>query len=127
MPRNCSVSPTWTGRWWAEPRSRRRISPRSSRRRGNLAAAMPPLSPNRPVIGFQRWDRLLFLHFEVPEEAIRARVPERLEVDTFGGRAFVSATPFTVAGARLRGGPPPPAPARLPAPNLRAPVRNGGH
>src|SRR5256885_2744064 len=125
MPRNCSVSPTWTGRWWAEPRSRRRISPRSSRRRGNLAAAMPPTSPNRPVIGFQRWDRLLFLHFEVPEEAIRARVPERLEVDTFGGRAFVSVTPFTVTGARLRGVPALPGLARFHELNVRTYVRNG--
>jgi len=86
---------------------------------------MPPPSSNSPVIGFQRWDRLLFLHFEVPEEAIRARVPKRLEVDTFGGRAFVSVTPFTVTGARLRGVPPVPGLSRFHELNVRTYVRMG--
>ena len=86
---------------------------------------MPPLPSNGPVIGFQRWDRLLFLHFEVPEEALRARVPPRLEIDTFDGRAFVSVTPFTVASARLRGIPPLPGIAQFHELNVRTYVRKG--
>src|SRR5213082_2682312 len=62
--------------------------------------------PDAPVIGYQRWDKLHFLHFEVSPEALRARIPSRLEVDTYDGRAFVSLTPFTVRGARVRGVPP---------------------
>ena len=84
---------------------------------------MPPLDGT--VIGFQRWDRLLFLHFEVPAEALRALVPPRLELDTYEGRAFVSVTPFTVVGARLRGAPPIPGIARFDELNVRTYVRNG--
>jgi uncharacterized protein YqjF (DUF2071 family) len=78
-----------------------------------------------PVIGFQRWDRLLFLHFEVPRESLQALVPSRLELDTFEGRAFVSVTPFTVVGARLRGAPPLPGISRFHELNVRTYVRNG--
>jgi uncharacterized protein YqjF (DUF2071 family) len=53
------------------------------------------------VIGYQRWDSLLFLHWPVPQGVLRPLVPERLAVDTFEGRAYVSITPFTVVGARL--------------------------
>jgi uncharacterized protein YqjF (DUF2071 family) len=77
------------------------------------------------VIGFQRWDRLLFLHFEVRQEALRRLVPPRLELDTFEGRTFVSITPFTVVGARLRGIPPIPGIAQFNELNVRTYVRNG--
>jgi uncharacterized protein len=77
------------------------------------------------VIGSQRWDRLLFLHFEVPREALRPLVPARLEVDTFEDRAFVSVTPFTVVGARLRGIPPLPGITQFHELNVRTYVRNG--
>jgi uncharacterized protein YqjF (DUF2071 family) len=53
------------------------------------------------VIGYQRWDSLLFLHWPVPHSVLRPLVPERLALDTFEGRAYVSITPFTVVGARL--------------------------
>ena len=55
-----------------------------------------------PVIGYQRWDSLLFLHWRVPVAALRPLVPGRLEIDTFEGNAYVTLTPFTVVGARLR-------------------------
>src|SRR3979411_64776 len=78
-----------------------------------------------PVIGFQRWDRLLFLHFEVPHESLRALVPSRLALDACGGRAFVSVPPFTVVGARLRGAPPLPGISQFHELNVRTYVRNG--
>src|SRR5438270_4242966 len=78
-----------------------------------------------PVIGFQRWDRLLFLHFEVPGDALRARIPAQLELDTYEGRAFVSVTPFTVRGARIRGVPPLPGIANFHELNVRTYVRRG--
>ena len=77
------------------------------------------------VIGYQRWDRLLFLHFEVPEEALRALVPPRLELDTYQRRAFVSLTPFTVCDARLRGMPMLPGISRFHELNVRTYVRRG--
>jgi uncharacterized protein YqjF (DUF2071 family) len=86
----------------------------------------PSVRPDAPLIGYQRWDKLLFLHWEVPESALRPLVHRRLELDTFEGRAFVSITPFTVRGARLRGLPPLPPLADFDEINVRTYVRLGG-
>jgi uncharacterized protein YqjF (DUF2071 family) len=53
-----------------------------------------------------RWAKLLFLHWEVPVEVIRALVPSGLEIDTFGGRAYVGLVPFTMTGVRPSFAPP---------------------
>ncbi len=58
--------------------------------------------PSRPVM-FQRWDHLLFLHWEVPAEAIGRLLPPGLEVDLFEGRAYVGLVPFTMRGIRPAG------------------------
>jgi uncharacterized protein YqjF (DUF2071 family) len=39
---------------------------------------------------------LLFVHFEVPVEAVRAVVPGRLELDLWEGRAYVGLVPFAM-------------------------------
>lgn len=49
--------------------------------------------PGRPQ-GFQRWRTLLFLHWEVPVEALRPLIPPELTIDTFEGRAYVGVVPF---------------------------------
>jgi hypothetical protein len=54
------------------------------------------------VVMYQRWACLLFLHWEVPVEALRPLVPSPLEIDTFEGRAFVGLVPFTMTGIRPR-------------------------
>ncbi|MFO0593257.1 MAG: DUF2071 domain-containing protein [Polyangiaceae bacterium] len=46
--------------------------------------------------GFQRWRTLLFLHWEVPVEALRPLLPPELTIDTFEGRAYVGVVPFTM-------------------------------
>lgn len=56
----------------------------------------------------QTWEQLLFAHWRVPIEALRAHRPAELEVDTFDGDAYVGITPFRVTGLRLRGLPPVP-------------------
>jgi len=86
----------------------------------------PTIRPRAPAIGFQRWDRLLFLHWEVPPEALRPLLPARLDLDTYEGRAFVSITPFTVRGARLRGLPPLPTLSDFHEVNVRTYVHLGG-
>ena len=86
----------------------------------------PSIRPRTPHIGFQRWDKLLFLHWELPADALRPLVHPRLELDTFEGRAFVSITPFTVRGARLRGLPPLPALSDFHEVNVRTYVHLGG-
>jgi uncharacterized protein YqjF (DUF2071 family) len=58
-----------------------------------IAAAERP--DGRPA-GFQRWRNLLFLHWEVPEAALRPLLPEALSIDTFEGKAWVGVVPFTM-------------------------------
>lgn len=52
---------------------------------------------------YQRWSWLLFLHWEVPAEALRRLVPDDLEIDAHEGRAYVGLVPFTMSGIRPRG------------------------
>jgi uncharacterized protein YqjF (DUF2071 family) len=82
--------------------------------------------PGGRIIGYQRWDKLLFLHQEVPPESLRPLVPHRLELDRHEGRTFVSITPFTVRGARLRGVPPLPGTSDFHEINVRTYVRLDG-
>jgi len=53
----------------------------------------------RPVM-FQRWDDLLFLHWEIEPARIQAMLPPGLFVDTFEGRAFVGVVPFYMRRVR---------------------------
>jgi uncharacterized protein YqjF (DUF2071 family) len=56
--------------------------------------------PARPRQGSQRWDRLLFVHWEVPEAVLRPHVDARLSLDTFEGRCFVGFVAFTMQRVR---------------------------
>ncbi len=80
----------------------------------------------RPVIGWQRWHELLFLHWPVAPEALRGVVDERLELDLVDGRAWVSLTPFTMRDARVRGLPRLPFLSAFHETNLRTYVRAAG-
>ena len=48
----------------------------------------------------QTWGKLLFLHWTVPQEAIRPLVPGALQLDSFEGKTWVSLSPFTMWGIR---------------------------
>jgi uncharacterized protein YqjF (DUF2071 family) len=61
------------------------------------------LSPEGPVVMYQRWSELLFLHWAVPPEVVQAGLPEGLAVDTFEGRAWIGVVPFLMGGVRPRG------------------------
>ena len=50
----------------------------------------------------QSWCDLLFAHWPVPVDAVRHRVPAGLEVDVFGGSAWIAVVPFRMADVRLR-------------------------
>ena len=58
-----------------------------------------------PWIGRQTWRDLLFAHWAVDPGALRPLVPEGLEVDTWGGEAWVGVIPFRIEGLRVRGFP----------------------
>jgi len=72
----------------------------------------------------QTWTDLLFAHWPVPFERLRALVPEPLVLETFDGSAWVGVVPFRITGLRVRGLP---APLGLDFPelNVRTYVRVG--
>jgi uncharacterized protein YqjF (DUF2071 family) len=76
--------------------------------------------PSAPWIIEQRWVDVLFAHWPLPVEVLRARVPQPLELDTFDGRAWVSVVAFRIDPFRTRGLP---MQTRFPELNLRTYVK----
>jgi len=72
------------------------------------------------------WHDLLFMHWPVPEEALRPLVPPGLAVDTFDGSAWLGVVPFRMTGVRPRLLPSVPALSDFPEINLRTYVTRGG-
>jgi uncharacterized protein len=75
--------------------------------------------PAEPWLMAQTWRDLLFAHWRVPPDALRAKLPAALPLDTFEGSAWIGVTPFEVAGLRPRGGLPLPLVSRFPELNVR--------
>jgi uncharacterized protein len=61
-----------------------------------------PIS-TRPWVMGQTWDDLLFVHYRVPVDELRALVPDGLEVEQHSGSAWLGVTPFVITGLRARG------------------------
>jgi uncharacterized protein YqjF (DUF2071 family) len=74
----------------------------------------------------QTWTNLLFAHWRVPEEALRAVVPPELPIDTHDGSAWIGVTPFHVRGLRLRATLPAPVLSTFPELNVRTYVSVAG-
>jgi uncharacterized protein len=51
---------------------------------------------------FMSWHDLLFMHWPVPENALRPLIPSTLSLDTFDGSAWLGITPFYMSGVRPR-------------------------
>lgn len=60
----------------------------------------PP--PDAPWIMYQEWHDLLFAHWPVSVDVVRALIPPSVRLDTHGGAAWIGITPFRVVGARAR-------------------------
>jgi uncharacterized protein YqjF (DUF2071 family) len=75
--------------------------------------------PDGPWIQAQTWDHLLFAHWRVDEESLRAIVPDPIPIDTFDGSAWLGITPFRITGFRLRGMLPVPVVSSFPEINVR--------
>lgn len=71
----------------------------------------------------QRWSDLLFAHWTVPMAALRALVPERLDIETFDGTAWIGAVPFRMERVRPRWCPALPWVSTFPELNLRTYVK----
>ncbi|MCI3927211.1 DUF2071 domain-containing protein [Paenibacillus sp. TRM 82003] len=83
------------------------------------------LRPNGTWIMRQGWKNVLFMHWPVPTEAMQARVPNRLTIDTFEEQAWISLVLFVIDGVWLRGWPFPILPA-FPEINIRTYVTHQG-
>jgi uncharacterized protein YqjF (DUF2071 family) len=81
--------------------------------------------PKRPWIMVQVWRDLLFAHWNVSRAAIRHLIPAQFELDTFGGDAWISVTPFHMS-VRPRGLLPLPGMFDFPELNCRTYVTVGG-
>jgi uncharacterized protein YqjF (DUF2071 family) len=63
----------------------------------------------RPLV-HQTWGKLLFMHWRVDAERLRALLPRQLEIDTFDGSAWIAIAPFTMWDTRALPGLLPPIP-----------------
>src|SRR6267378_5798420 len=82
--------------------------------------------PAGPWVMAQIWHDLLFAHWPVDAALLRPLVPPQLQIDTFGGQAWLAVVPFRMTGVRLRGTPPLPWLSRFPELNVRTYVTYGG-
>ncbi len=82
--------------------------------------------PARRWLMTQKWHDLLFAHWRVPVETLRALVPAPLQIDTHDGAAYVGLVPFRMTGVRWRCTPPVPGTAAFPEMNLRTYVTYDG-
>jgi uncharacterized protein len=60
----------------------------------------PTRRPEGAPAGYQKWRDLLFVHWEVPEAALRPLVPPALTIDTYEGKAYVGVVSFTMHDVR---------------------------
>jgi len=68
-------------------------------------AHRPWPAPMAPWVMTQRMNDLLFLHYSLAPEAVRALVPDVLTLDTYGQRAWVSIVPLWINHLRPPGVP----------------------
>ena len=87
--------------------------------------ALPDLR-RRPWVMRMRWVDLLFAHWPVEADALRAKLPDGLELDLYDGQAWLGIVPFVMEDVGPRGLPAPPAAGRFPELNVRTYVRHEG-
>ncbi len=75
--------------------------------------------PDGPWCMAQTWHDLLFAHWPVKHENLRALVPAALPLDTYDGQCWVGIAPFHMSDIRGRGLPPLPGLSRFPELNVR--------
>lgn len=65
-----------------------------------LPSELHASTPTGRVVMRPVWHHLLFLHWPVPAQQVQALLPPGLEVETFGGSAWVGLVPFAMAAVR---------------------------
>ena len=76
-----------------------------ARQAGSLeeTAHRPWALPAPPWVIGQTWNDLLFAHWRVPADLLRTLVSPKVEIDEYGGSAWLGITPFHITGLRMRG------------------------
>jgi uncharacterized protein len=91
-----------------------------------LTAHRPWPLPERPWIMTQSWHDLLFAHWPVDKDLLRARVPPGLPLDLFDAQAWLGIIPFHMTNVAPRGLPALPWVSAFPELNVRTYVTIDG-
>ncbi|HVZ16560.1 MAG TPA: DUF2071 domain-containing protein [Terriglobales bacterium] len=75
--------------------------------------------PEGPWIMRQEWHNLLFAHWALPADVVRAVVPRELPIDLWEGKAYVGVVPFQIRNLRPCGVPALPALSNFAEINVR--------
>jgi uncharacterized protein YqjF (DUF2071 family) len=67
----------------------------------------------------QSWHDLLFAHWPIDAALLRPYIPAALQIDAFGGQAWIAVVPFRMSGVRLRWTPALPWLSAFPEMNVR--------
>jgi uncharacterized protein YqjF (DUF2071 family) len=83
-------------------------------------------TPKPPWLVSQRWEQLLFAHWQVGPDELRPLLPRAVEPDVRGDAAWVAIVAFVMAGTRMPAAPGWACLAPIPELNVRTYVRVGG-
>lgn len=92
----------------------------------DLNAHRPWPVPTAPFAMAMNWHDLLFMHWPLERSLLRPHLPERLEIETFDGSAWLGVVPFRMTGVRPRRLPPMRMLSEFPELNVRTYVTIGG-
>ena len=84
------------------------------------------LPQNKSWVMAQSWQRLLFVHYRVPYDVLREKIPPQLDIDTYDGEAWISIVPFLMNHVHLRNIPAFPTTGYFPELNVRTYVKHKG-
>ena len=90
------------------------------------AAHRPWPLPGRPWIMTQSWHDLLFAHWPVDQDVLRAKVPSRFPIDLYDTQAWLGIIPFHMTNVAPRGVPALPWISAFPELNVRTYVTVDG-
>ncbi|MDQ3169779.1 MAG: DUF2071 domain-containing protein [Acidobacteriota bacterium] len=82
--------------------------------------------PAAPWVMTQTWHDLLFAHWRVDAEVLRAKIPRAFDLDLFDGDAWLGIVPFRMTNVTARGVPALPWVSAFPEINVRTYVTAGG-
>ena len=57
---------------------------------------LPTYRPRKRPVGWQKWRKLLFIHWPVPVEMLQQLIPHQLTIDTHEGHAYIGLVPFVM-------------------------------